>query len=542
MLKVVGASWLQTRISTYILVAVALLGVGAIILGEYGRAKNDGTYSATVWWKHRSGYRIDFWGQGNDLESLPRGVARGYYKTGIYETGWSTIEIETSSEYPDDVQAYAAGLLEGSLTWQLIYHHWHNTVRPVCVSRAALCYKMRQYLRQNAASAREKAALLRAEDPYWHMVHLYYEQLNGLAEGWRFAVQRRGQDAEIKPDDFLWMALAPDLPDLELAGNGSRPHAAADGMLVLKAIEHGPRGPLVGLAHNTATPYARMLRLFKRYKFAYHLSPAGGASAAPGQAVAMSSYPGALSSQDESYLVEGPRGELLLAGTPLAAAEPRLWGGRLQAEDRLLSAARLMAANRLATDGLAWAQLLERQAAAGGAAGRQWLAVEPRYGRVRLVEQLPAGPTQHSDRSVEFARQGFLGLAGAPLSEAARGPPGARAAAAAARAAQLALLQANVSSVEALRELMRGPGDAALAQLLAYRGDLAAVPRPHGVVDSKLFLFDLSGVLAFEGRCGPPRRPHAPAFDWAASFPNSSHLGQPEVFAFDSFAPRWVWL
>lgn len=37
MLKVVGASWLQTRISTYILVAVALLGIGAIILSEYGQ-------------------------------------------------------------------------------------------------------------------------------------------------------------------------------------------------------------------------------------------------------------------------------------------------------------------------------------------------------------------------------------------------------------------------------------------------------------------------------------------------------------------------
>ncbi|CAD6219966.1 GSCOCG00012942001-RA-CDS [Cotesia congregata] len=37
MLKVVGASWLQTRISTYIIVAVAIIGVGAIILSEFGQ-------------------------------------------------------------------------------------------------------------------------------------------------------------------------------------------------------------------------------------------------------------------------------------------------------------------------------------------------------------------------------------------------------------------------------------------------------------------------------------------------------------------------
>lgn len=83
---------------------------------------------------------------------------------------WSIIEIETSPEYPDEVQAYAAGLLEGSLTWQLIHHHWYNTVRAACAPRASLCRKMRRYLRENAASARENAALLRFEDPYWHMV------------------------------------------------------------------------------------------------------------------------------------------------------------------------------------------------------------------------------------------------------------------------------------------------------------------------------------------------------------------------------------
>lgn len=49
MLKVVGASWLQTRISTYILVAVALLGIGAIILGEFGQWVNI-LFSFAAWY------------------------------------------------------------------------------------------------------------------------------------------------------------------------------------------------------------------------------------------------------------------------------------------------------------------------------------------------------------------------------------------------------------------------------------------------------------------------------------------------------------
>lgn len=82
----------------------------------------------------------------------------------------------------------------------------------------------------------------------------------------------------------------------------------------------------------------------------------------------------------------------------------------------------------------------------------------------------------------------------------------------------------------------------ALEQLLAYRGDLAVKPRPLGVIDSKLFAFDLDGLKSFDVRPGPARRTTAPAFAWANNFPNSSHLGQPEVFNFDNLVPEWVWI
>lgn len=175
-----------------------------------------------------------------------------------FNYSWSIVEIETSPDYPDDVQAYAAGLLEGSLTWQLIHHHWYNTVRAACAPRASLCRKMRKYLRENVKNARENAALLRFKDSFWHMVHLYYVQLDGLAEGWRFAVLRSRQNAKIDPEDFLWLAMASDLPDLERANNGTDHHISSDGMIVLKAIDRLRRGvmmdPLLVLAHNTGAP------------------------------------------------------------------------------------------------------------------------------------------------------------------------------------------------------------------------------------------------------------------------------------------------
>lgn len=89
---------------------------------------------------------------------------------------WSIIEIETSVKYPDTVQAYAAGLLEGSLTWQLIHHHWYNTINVICDKNPVECRKSRRYLRENAAIIRERSDLLESKDSFWHMVCNFHKK------------------------------------------------------------------------------------------------------------------------------------------------------------------------------------------------------------------------------------------------------------------------------------------------------------------------------------------------------------------------------
>lgn len=70
-----------------------------------------------------------------------------------------------------------------------------------------------------------------------------------------------------------------------------------------------------------------MLRLLKKYTFGYHVLPNSKTVASvPGRSIVMSSYPGALSSPDEFYLVQGQNRELIIAGTPLTVTEQRdLW-------------------------------------------------------------------------------------------------------------------------------------------------------------------------------------------------------------------------
>jgi hypothetical protein len=54
----------------------------------------------------------------------------------------------------------------------------------------------------------------------------------------------------------------------------------------------------------------------------------------PGHSVVMTSYPGALSSQDETYIVTGENTELILAGTPLVI-DNHSRRNRLQSKDRV---------------------------------------------------------------------------------------------------------------------------------------------------------------------------------------------------------------
>ncbi|XP_051154546.1 putative phospholipase B-like lamina ancestor [Leptopilina boulardi] len=554
MLKVVGASWLQTRISTYLLIGVAILGIGAIIFGEFGHVEHDGTYAATAFWRQNI-HQFEFWGQGNDLSTIPMGAARAYYKSAIPETGWSILEIETSKDYPDEVQAYAAGCLEGSLTWQLIYQHWYNTVRAACAPRSALCVKMRKYLRENSEKAIENAQLLKDEDPYWHLVNLFYRQLRGLEAGWKLAVNKIHQSVEIETEDFLWMAMASDLPDLERAHNGSENLAGSYGMIFLKALQREHFEPLIALVHNTGAPYTKMLRLIKRYKFAYHMSSKKGAELVPSNSVVMTSYPGALSSQDESYIVSGKERELIVAGTPLTISNRKLWN-RLSTKEHVMSPATIMAANFLSTNSDNWSNVMTLKNS--GTANRQWVIFEPQKNIVRLFEQIP-GITESIDYTKKFMEMGFLVCTGVPIIQEIKDYANFELAEAVLRATEVEKHQKNMTTVEDVRKLMRGcrhevesitdenedfkcNWNFSEQQLFSYRGDLDDKSRPVGVIDSKIFLSDLDGLDAFEATSGPAFLNFNQAFNWSNSFPNISHVGQPNIFQFDSVSPKWVWI
>lgn len=88
-------------------------------------------------------------------------------------------------------------------------------------------------------------------------VRLFYAQLDGLEAGWKYAVRRSRQTVEIVSEHFLWLAMAANLPDLELALNESDPHADyTKGTIFLKSLTREGLVPLIAMGHTTAAPYA----------------------------------------------------------------------------------------------------------------------------------------------------------------------------------------------------------------------------------------------------------------------------------------------
>ncbi|XP_069702863.1 putative phospholipase B-like lamina ancestor isoform X1 [Periplaneta americana] len=566
MLKVIGASWFQTRVGTCIVGAVSALGILAIILGEMDKEYDDGVYSATVFWGENTGFHIDFWGQGNEMEEIPYGVGRAYYKQEIDATGWAVLEVETRSEYPDWVQAYSAGLLEGSLTWQLIYWHWQNTVENVCQDRQEFCQHVYSFIEENSELVKGIAERRGDRDPFWHQVQLFYIQLDGLETGWRYGVKRSRQDIEISELDFLWMNMVSDLADMERQFstpiNGTQPSlmfSAAASFASAFVKYHKESGELYAV-HNSGGLYQSMLRVLKRYQLGYHHTSDPNSKLVQGQVITFSSYPGVIHSQDDFYLVmgEGEFGkkphQLAVLGTAFSN-HSRTSVLNAEPTEQVLIGPRVMAANRLARDGRFWGRYLAR--ADSGTGSKQWLVVN--YGQITestsadkgllwVVEQT-FGLTHSVDQTNALQRTGiWVSTAHQDVLETGK----------------LALFDKYQSQSEgthphnitSILQLMRNN---------SFLSNYHSVPQnksspsfslqhpPMGTIDSKIFmtspkkkleLYVISGppVISVENNQNNTSKNIDVPFQWSKSqFANETHVGLPDLWHFNPMQPKWFW-
>uniref|UniRef100_T1IJU9 Phospholipase B-like n=1 Tax=Strigamia maritima TaxID=126957 RepID=T1IJU9_STRMM len=509
---------------------------------------------------------------------VPDAIAWANFTDQIHKIGWSYLEVSTNGSYPDKMQAYAAGIVEGYLTYQLIYKHWINTVEGYCNDEAEYCAKLKNYLAINSDWMKKQIALSHGNDPYWHQVNLILAQLNGLEEGYRkhTAEVRARRDTSFWSNEdvlgFIMVQISGDLEDLEVVLKKTVSHRRRvfGGGSCSALVKVLPNGEEIFVSQDSWSTYQSMLRILKKYNFQYHVTAAKDSALIPAQTMTFSSYPASLTSGDDFYCTSSG---LVTMETTIGNSNPDLWK-YVTPEGGVLEWIRSMVANRLSADGETWTKFLSQYNS--GTYNNQWMVVDMKLFKpgkplkadlLWVLEQLPKY-VMRADKTDLLRDQLYWPSYNVPYFPFIYNMSGSAAAAAkhgdwfsydkTPRALIFKRDQPNVSSLETMMKLMRyndythdplsrcnctPPYSAENA--ISARCDLnpkngtypiaALGHRSHGGIDMKLTSSKLfSSGLSFVA-IGGPSYDSLPPFQWSRSDfeTDTPHMGQPDLWKFD---------
>lgn len=349
----------------------------------------------------KTGYKIVYWGQRNDFKRIKLGCARACYKDQHAQNGLAFLEIETQTGYKNQHQAYAAGLVEGSLTWMSIYAQWTNTIDAYCDSNEKFCDWLREIINSNYENVFKLAKEKQETDQYHHQVFLFYQQLLGLEAGFRIGVRRARQEYEIPLVDLILLNSKADIEDLKVYFNEFVAEIAEDqvktqmllGKMLFKASPGKTNAslPNVLITHSSCGDYASMLKIVKTYRFNYHFQPH---NLVTNTDVTFTSQPGAIFSTDDFYLAHGKKSRVIIAGLSLKRrqhtdASHMLFG--FDIESSIFSSARTMAAIRLSHNGK---HFLKHMSLDPDIGVKQWLVVDEKHLKyLKFVEKFDVNHT-----------------------------------------------------------------------------------------------------------------------------------------------------
>ncbi|XP_066989803.1 putative phospholipase B-like 2 [Macrobrachium rosenbergii] len=529
------------------------------------------TYNGTSYEIH-DGVIVDDW------------VARGNFTDTTFEDGFAYLELESSSAYDDKVQAYAAGIVEGALTHEMIYNHYRNTIEGYCDDKPeGYCDRLRTYLNENFEWLKSKITYYELNNPTYYHSHLILLQIDGMNDGYN----RVAKDP-IEADSILMMNLKGDLEDLESAldptirnmtseewvAAGNTPKDGSCSALI-KIL---PDNSDIYVSHVTWTHYSTMLRILKKYINPFRVA----GSSLPqeiiaGHTVSFSSYPGMLFSGNDFHILSSG---LLSMETTIGNSNPQLWQ-YVHSEGQILEWMRTIIANRMATDGDRWASFFIYRNS--GTYNNQWMVVdynlfqpgEPiRPGTLTVVEQIPKY-TSRGDETDLLVLQSYFASYNIPFYETIFNFSGCNPLVEKygdwytydkhPRALMFERDHARVTDMDSLYSLMRyndykndplsrcdcDPPYSAENGISA-RSDLNPVDgrfpfsalehRMHGGTDVKITNYEMAKNFLFLAVNGPTSD-QQPVFRWSeqAEVDKKPHYGHPDEFNFAPVTHEWVW-
>ncbi|XP_035209140.1 putative phospholipase B-like 2 isoform X2 [Stegodyphus dumicola] len=501
-------------------------------------------------------------------------VSYGTYVDEIFVTGWSYLEVKTSDLFPDPIQAYSAGLVEGFLTSDLLKKHWNNLASDYCNETEVYCQSLSSFLQKNLKFLNENIKLRRHNDSYWHQVALTLEQLHGLEDGYKNITSKPSTEVDVL--GLLLLNIRGDLGDIEAVLKKNNSKKVLTGASCSALVKVLPNNRELYVAHDTWSGYNTMLRILKKYIFNFHATMNKDSPVIPGHTCTFSSYPGLIFSLDDFYLISSG---LVTLETTIKNRNESLYK-LITPEGIVLEWQRNIIANRLAEDGKKWTKIFEKMNS--GTYNNHWMIVDYKKflpgkpledGLLWVLEQLPG--YIHSKDVTKILKEerywasynipyfsDIYNLSGSYINQLKYGDSVSY------EKAPRALIfrrdQGKVSDVSSMTKLMRyndykndplsrcnctPPYSAQNA--ISARCDLnpangtypyaALGHRQHGGLDMKLTTFDLFKNLEFVAIGGPTYDP-LPPFQWSKSDFDKEvkHEGHPDLWKFKPIIHKWI--
>ena len=264
---------------------------------------------------------------------------------------WANLELKTYNPFPDDIQSYMSGFLEGYITGDLIEMNYENNIQGYCDGQKVFCHLLKEFVKNNTQFVENMIEKNKNND-YWHQIYLINKQINGLEAGYRLwkVKNNRSLAKEKYLSEILFLNLGSELSTLgEILSPGSGGSGGDHCSAIIKPLADGSD---LFIAHNTWNTYDSMIRFMKRYSFAFNSLQSNGKPIA-GHSVAFSSYPGLISSADDYYILSSG---LVVQETTNENHNQSLFLN-ITADNIVFEFVRNVLANRLANSGKEWTQL-----------------------------------------------------------------------------------------------------------------------------------------------------------------------------------------
>ncbi|KAL9649727.1 hypothetical protein ABK040_009542 [Willaertia magna] len=533
------------------------------ISSAYSFANNE--VLATVFYTNDSVTRFYI---KEDTLDKQNGVAYANYRLTLESQGWDTLEITTNNRFDDEIQAFAAGYLEGYITNKRISDHYANMNTYTWYNEPNK--RMPEYVREFFLRQREwvknQSLQKKDSDPVWKQIYLIYLQMDGLLQGYNNAVRSNSSLALDYPDIQVLNSFG-DLFDIMSIKKERRPNfkKMTSEQVIKFSIENGHCSSIWKVApdlsdiyfgHSSWFTFSAMTRIFKTYTFPFN------AKGTNSKTVTFSSYPANIGSNDDFYVTSG--------GLAVIETSNNIFNTTLYdyvKPESLLCWQRVILANRMATSAPEWAKYFSLYNS--GTYNNQYQVLDYKLFKPYqplpkdlfwIVEQIP-GYVEAGDQtpilafgywpSYNVAFYKYINeISGYPEMAKKPGAEHVLSYQSCARANIFRRDQTKVSSIDTLKKLLRYndfKSDPLSLKNPAYaicsRYDLEPVSSINerscsGGYDTKLTSVNtIQNIHIING----PTYDDLPAFEWNGQCSGRfSHQGQPQKYQFSWMKVNWL--